>query len=425
MKDCLEPSNVFKEEKFNYLDLIDMGRIEDLYKLSRFCYRVGEPIIEDDEYSYVHEYIVEAGLLTDYVNRSYDDDPLPISLIEEFNLGHLIPQFSSTSEAYADFLDSEKSLSIRPIENFRDTYTYCMNTKAYRKTLSIKINGVNIKGVISKEEGESKLTPKVFKTRGKNGESFDVTKNMCRVFNNYSDIDTKTLYVTGESYVSLDGIGNLVSPSGIQIRVPRSGALSMLRTNYKDEDYKYLKYKIFRCDGLTDSTYDNLQILKSHGYDVVPMIRIEPEEIPSEYEEFCVWLKGKMEYFYNICVEEGIQADGLVMDVDDVNYTGSINGQYSDKNVALKFDYWSHKYYRAKVKEIVVEQQAVNCSVVLKIEPLALGDFTVARRVNVHSLGILISEKITVGSIIYFKRHSEVYNVLVYGQELKELLAIK
>lgn len=408
----------------NYSNLIDVGRINDLYKLSRFCYRVGEPILSDEAYELIHSYMMESSSLPDYVYRSYDDDPIPMSLVDEFNLNHLLPTFGGVSDSYSDFLDGEKSLSIQPIGDYRECYDYCMSTKDLVKTLSIKINGVNIKGVVSREVDETKITPKVFRTRGRNGDAFDVTRNMCRVFNQSSDLDSKLLYITGESYVSLDGIGNLVSPSGIQIKVPRSGAMSMLRTDYKDEDYKYLKYKIFRCEGLTDSTYDNLQILKNAGYDVVPMIRIEPTEVPSDYKEFCSWLKSKMEYFYNICKEENIQADGLVMDVDDVNFDGIINGQYSNKNVALKFDYWSHQYYKAVVKEIIVEQQAVNCSVVLGIEPLVLEDASTARRVNVHSLGILTSENITVGSEIYFKRHSEVYNVLIYGQELKTLLGV-
>lgn len=407
----------------NYLDLIDAGRIEDLYKLARFTYRVGEPIISDSDYEFVDSYIKESQLLIDYVYRSYDDDPIPMKLIDEFKLNYLLPSFSKTSEQYADFLDGEKSLSIRPIDNYREAYNYCMGTKNYVKTLSIKINGVNIKGVVSRENDEKNLTPKVFKTRGRNGESFDVTRNMCRVFNNSANLDVDLLYITGESYVRQDAIGSLVSPSGIQITVPRSGAMSMLRTDYKDEDYKCLKYKIFRCEGLSGSNYDNLQILKDVGYDVVPMIRIEPSEIPSEYDQFCIWMKEKMDYFYDICEKESIQADGLVFDVDDVNFDGLINGQYSDKNIALKFEYWSHKYYIGTVKEIVIEQQAVNCSVVLQIEPLKLDDGSTARRVNLHSLGILLSEKIGVGSKVYFKRHSEVYNVLVYGQELKELLA--
>lgn len=407
----------------NYLDLIDVNRIEDLYKLSRFCYRVGSPILNDADYDEIDSYIKENGILPDFIMRSYDDDPLPLSLIDEFKLNYLLPNFGNVDNGkYSDFLDGEKSLSIKSVDNYKECFSYCMATKDLDKTLSIKINGVNIRGVLSKESSEDKLTPKVFRTRGRNGDSFDVTKNMSRVFNNSSKINKDVLYITGESYVTLDGIGNLVSPSGVNIKVPRSGAMSMLRTDYSDEDYKYLKYKIFKCEGLSDSNFENLQILKDNGYDVVPMIKINAEEIPSNYDEFHTWLKSKMDYFYKICESEGIQADGLVMDIDDVNFNGIINGQYSNRNLALKFEYWSHKYYKAVIEDIVIEQQAVECSVVLRIKPLTLGDLTVARRVNTHSLGILINEGLTVGSMIYFKRHSEVYNVLVYGSELKSLL---
>lgn len=416
----------------NYLDLIDCGRIEDLYKLSRFCYRVGEPIINDSDYDILHNFMKENLLEIDYVNRSYDDDPLPVKLIEEFGLNHLIPSFSESSNIYSDFINGETSMSIKPIDSFKECFNYCMSTKGKAKTLSIKINGVNIKGVIDKEDDDS-IYSKVFRTRGRNGDSFDVTKNMNRIFNSKVSVDSfidsegnklspSTLYLTGECYIVTSCLGKLVSPSGLEIRVPRSGAMSMLRTDYKDEEYSYLKYKIFRCEGLTDSSYENLQILKRAGYDVVPMIKIEPSEIPDNYEEFCDWLKDKMDYFKSICDKEFIQADGLVMDVDDVNYIGDINGQYSNKNVALKFYHWSHKYYKAKVREIIIEQQAVDCSVVLAIDPLSLEDFSEARRVNAHSLGILISEGISVGSDVWFKRHSDVYNVLVYGNELKELM---
>jgi len=415
-----------KERAVRIVDeLLDNGRLEDLYILSRYCYKVADELLSDSDYESLQSVIKESNLCSSYVFRSYDDDPIPVSLLREFELENLMPDPGEYYSKYNSYLDEEKSMSIKAIESYKECFDYCNSTRTAVKTLSIKINGVNIKGAISREDGEEFLTPKVFKTRGRRGDSFDVTRNMCRVFNNRADLETNLLYVTGESYVRMDGIGKLISPNGTQIRVPRSGALSMLRTDYCDDDYKYLKYKIFKCEGLGSSNYDNLMTLKEAGYDVVPMIRIMPEEIPTEFNEFCNWLKDKMEYFWNICETEGIQADGLVFDIDDLNYQGEVSGQYSSRNVALKFDYWSHKYYRSEVEKIIVEQKSVECSVVALVKPVVTSDQTVARRVNLHNASIMYKEMIVPGSYIYFKRNSEVYNTLVYGEELKELLGVE
>lgn len=394
------------------------------YKLARFTYRMGEPLIDDATYASLEELLEDNSEAQVYFNRSYDDDPIPVDLVERYGYSYLLPNFDSYGSKYDDYIDSEKSMSIRAIGSYKEAYDYCRATRGLDKTLSVKINGVNIKGMITKEDGEDLVTPKVFRTRGRNGESFNVTKNLVRVFNNSSDIAIDKAMITGECYVSLDGMDNLVSPRGTVMRVSRSAAMSMLRTDFKDDDYKYLRYKIFNCDGLGNSNYENLQKLKEKGYDIAPTIFIPSSEIPEEFAEFCAWLKSKMDYFYDVCQKEFIPADGLVMDVDNRDFTGEVNGQYSDKNIALKFEYWSHKYYVGVVREIMIEQRSKKCSIRASIEPLITEDNTEAKTVNLHSLAIMIKEGIKPGSKIYFKRDSEVYNNLVYGDELYSLLGV-
>lgn len=409
---------------FNYVKLIECGRVVDLYLLARYCYRVGEELISDSEYAMIDDFVKENNLCPNVVNRSYDDDPVPVSLLEEFGLEHLIFDPSKYYSRYDSFLEDEKTISIKAIENYIETYDYFMATKDEDKVMSPKVNGVNCKSLYTREsaDNEDRLTFKIGKSRGRNGEGFNFTKNLLRIIPSSLDLDLDNLYLYGECVVLSDAIGKIVAPSGTAPTVERMAAMSMLRTNYRDEDYKYLKYKIFSCQGLSNSLSESLNILKSKGLDVVPHLYIKASEVPSDFNEFCVWMKDKFDYFYNILQEEGYPTDGVVVDVDDLNYTGNVKGQYSDKNVALKFEYWSHKYYIGTVNDIEFKQCGYMCSVTAIIEPTITSDRTNARRVDLYSPAIMMREHILPGSKIYFKRDSEVYNVLVYGDELRKLL---
>lgn len=407
---------------FDYSELVTRGRVIDLYVLSRFCYRVGEPIIPDNDYQLVHDYLLSNGVALEYVNRSYDDDPIPYGLLQEFKLEHLIPSKSEYSEKYGKYIEDEKSLSVRAIESYRDFYQYCQATKGKDKVISPKINGVNIKSLFTKEEGEELCTLKIGKTRGRKGSDFDITRNLSRILKLKVNLPIDKLILFGESYVKRSSLGQLVSPNGTVVKVERSAAMSMLRTDYKDSDYSHLKYSVFRCEGLSESLYESLGILRECGIDVVKSVLVKSEDIPDDFDAFYVWAKDIMSDFYDYCVEEEIPTDGLVVDVDDLTFTGEVNGQYSDKNVALKFDYWSHKYYRGVVDKIEIMQRGYECSITAVMFPVITDDQCEAKRVTLHSPAIMIRESIKPGSAIYFKRDSDVINKLVHGEELEKLL---
>lgn len=403
--------------------LLKDGRMADLYVLARFCYRVGEEILDDANYATIHNYLRKYNLMSDYTERSYDDDPIPYSLLEEFNLTNLIPDFSKWESDYDRAIEDEKSMSIKAIESYKESYDYFMAFKDFRKVMSIKVNGVNGKTLYTKEDGENLLTLKISKSRGRDtSESFNFTKGLSRIIPNSIDLDVNQLFIHGEAVVVSSAIGKLVSPTGVMPKLERMAALSMLRTNYADADYQYLRYKVFNCDGYSDSLSESLEFLKTKGFDVVPFVVIEPHEVPNDFEEFCAWLKDKLKYFHDICKEQDLAADGIVVDVDDVTFKGDINGQYSSKNIALKFEYWSHKYYKSKVVDLKIEQQGKKCSAVAIIEPCKTSDGAVARRVNLHSPAVMFSQRVLPGTEIYFKRNSEAINLLVYGKELRDLL---
>src|SRR5690606_5476355 len=116
------------------------------------------------------------------------------------------------------------------------------------------------------------------------------------------------------------------------------------------------------------------------GFDTVPYITIEPEEIPQSLEEFRPWLMGYLDEM--LYLQGTIPSDGVVMEVDDLNYVAEVKNQYVSRNIALKLEHWSHKYYVGTVTDIIEEQQGVVCSYTTIIEPLVTSDKTTARRIN-------------------------------------------
>lgn len=406
--------------------LIDSGNYERAYILTRFLYRISEETISDKEYFNLEKKIKELGICEQYLTRTYDDDPLPLSLIEHYNLNHLIPDFSFYQEKYRDSLDSEKSLSIKAIESIDDLYNYMTIYGHMKLIFSGKVDGINIKSKLSKEEKEKLLTNKVSLTRGRIGESFDVTKNLNRILPSGINLDKDSIKVTGECYVDRRRIKSktLVAPSGTVIKVSRSGANSMLRTNYKDSDYNDLYYSLFDVDYLTDSREEDLKILESLGFDIVLYKVIEPNEAPRDKEKFKEWLLPILDWFKDESDKIGMPLDGVVVDLDDKTFNGVINGQYNSKNLAIKFYHWSPQIYKGIVKQIVPEQKGSECSLVAIIEPLELEDDTEARRVNLHSLRIVINERILPGKEIYFERKSSNINIMLHGERLKELMGV-
>ena len=111
----------------------------------------------------------------------------------------------------------------------------------------------------------------------------------------------------------------------------------------------------------------------------------------------------------------------FIIDVDYYSYVGEVTNQYSSRNCALKFEYWSSAVYKGVVDKVLIEQQEVDASCVVLIKPLLTEDGATCRRVSCYNPSILIENGIKPGSDIYFVRNSEAISVIVYGDELDRL----
>ena len=117
---------------------------------------------------------------------------------------------------------------------------------------------------------------------------------------------------------------------------------------------------------------------------------------------------------------QALPSDGLVFEVNDLDYVDNVNNQYSNKNIAVKLSYWGFDKYIGTVEDIIIEQQRVIASCRIKIKPLRTKDGCEATYINSYNPSILINNNINIGSEVVFERNSGAINSLLYGDKLKE-----
>lgn len=402
------------------LRLLKSGRVEDLYKLCRFTYRVGEPLVSDEFYNKIEQLVIQNGL-SELTRQSYDDDEVPIDLLEEFGLGHLNYQAGGDSR-FINYLDSEKSMSIKAIENYKDAFEYFSNTRNHRKIITPKLNGINLKSLFINENNEDLHNYVLGMTRGRSTHGMDVTTLMSRIVPKRIKGNREHVVVYGEGILEEEWVDKIPRKNYETFTSARMAAISMLRVKVPDEYYKHLHYYTFNADGVADTISETLDTLKTHGFDTVPYHMIEVDEVPKDFDTFCKWLKAKMDLVWADVQAMGLDSDGMVVDIDDKNYVGDVTNQYSSRNCALKFEYWAYDYYIATVSGLKIEQQRVNASVIITIDPLRSRDGSRNTKLPGYNLDIVIDNGIKVGSKLYFERNSGAIPVPIFGDKLKKLL---
>lgn len=401
-----------------YKDLIKSRRFTDAFKLCRFFYRINDEMVNDDAYSKLEKVIKDYNL-SDLVNQSYDDDEIPYTLLREFNLTGYIPNRPSNDSPYIKYLDSEKSMSIRAVHGHKEVFDYFKSIDNEDFILSPKGNGWNYKSLYINGNLELSMT------RGRRGNGFDVTSGIAKLAPHSISINNKQVIVYGEGLCDLSAVKKITRRDGTSFTSPRMAGGSLIQSGATNpDDWGYMHYYAFNADNIADTISESLDILKSEGFDTMPYIIISPKDIPNTLENFIPWFEDIMDNFYNICKDMDLCADGIVIDVNNKGFTGSESGQYSSRNIAVKYGYWSNKYYKGTVTDIIVEQKRVFASVVICIDPLITDDSCQARRITSYNIGILTELNIKKGGIVYFKRDSQAINIVCRGSELKEAMGL-
>ena len=386
--------------------LIENKRYEDLFILSRFLYRIGKPILSDKIYDKLEKSFIQQGILEDFTSRSYDDDPIPYKLLEEFGLLKLVPEMGSVSP-YAKYLDEEKSLSIRAVTDYESAFTYFNGVRGQQLIIMLKGDGINSKSLYIKDILEVSLS------RARAGLGFDLTKNICKVIPTVLNLRTEQLKVFSESFVFSSSLEYFRKKYGKDYKTEKSSAISMLRVAHEEKDYKYLESLAFNAEGVPNAKTreDILIALKEQGFSIVPYKIIQPEEVPTDFESFKIWLDGIGKVFFE--ETKVYPSDGLVVDVNKLDYETNVKNQYADRNIALKLGYWSFNVYYGEIEEIVFEQKRVKTSCRAKIKPIRTNDGCTAKVVNLYNPSVIIEDKLNIGSVIPFVRNSGAVNVYV------------
>lgn len=399
-------------------DIIKNKDYRSVYVLARYFYRIGEPFMEDGVYDDLERSLkIIAPDLEEYFNRSYDDDPIPVELLKSIGENPvLFASLSDKSELYR-YLDEEKSNSIQSAVSYDEAYEYFKFLRDVQQdfVVSLKIDGLNTKMLYLDSEFAISLS------RGRNGEAFDFTENSAKVMPRYIHGSKGYVKVTGESYVEQDGLEYLRNKydSG-KYKTCKSAAISMLRVTHDHEDYRYLTTRVFMAEGLAGTLDETFSTLESDGFHTPPHKLLHWVDIPQDFEEFKQWLKSEvMDPMWSL--GQGIPSDGVVVEINDLLWEGDQKHQYSNRQHALKFEYWAFKYDKGIITDIVIEQRRVYKSVRVEIKPVVTYDGCEARYINTFDPSILISNDLYVGKEVYFERNSGAVNILIHGERLKTI----
>lgn len=403
-------------------DWVSKKRWASIFILSRYLYRVGEePLISDAMYDQLTKAIRSSNNeeMLCYLDRTYDDDPIPYDLLEEAQIEPVkfVPH-EGRKALYAQ-LDEEKSLSINSVTTYEEAYIFFMHFKTLNKDLviSLKMDGINTKMLYVNDKFGVSVS------RARDGVGFDFTDQLANVVPLEIKTGKTEIKITGESYVIKSGIPILRDKyDSNKYKTSKSSAISMLRVAHAPTDYKYLKTRVFSAEGLCDTLCGTYRALESLGFDTVPYCYITIDEVPSDFIFFKSWLKSHFDSLYKIQVDNDIPADGIVVAVNDLLWDDTITNQYSNKQLALKFEHWKFDVYRAVVTDILTEQRRVNVSTKVRIAPLVTSDDCEARIINTFNPAVLIENNIKVGTEVFFERNSGAVNILIHGKRLEDIL---
>lgn len=401
-------------------DFILAKDLKSVYILARYFYRIGEPIINDQLYDQLEQSLKStAPELGEYFARTYDDDPVPVDLLNKIGYQHTASTGASDatrSELFSS-MNEDKSLSIRSYTSYEEAWPFFQHAREQKLDLmtSLKMDGDNTKMLYV--NGKYTLAM----SRGRDGNSFDFTDTVKNIMPDIIKTAQSELRVYGESFVVAEALPLLRNKyNADKYKTCKSAAISMLRVEHDPADYKYLKTKVFFADGLANTLECMFDDLEQQGIETAPHQLVRWQEIPETYENFVPWLKTTV-LDKIAAMGTGMPSDGVVVEINDLLWGDTVTNQYSNRRVALKFEQWNFRYTRGVIRGILIEQRRVFKSVRVTIDPVVQYDGCTATTINTFDLAVLIDNDLCVGKEILFEKNSGAVNILIHGDKLIQL----
>ena len=360
------------------LTMTDFTKLEEQYRLASKAYAEGNPIMSDAQFDELENKLRELGSpLVDLVSEDFLDE-------------------GTTQEV------SYETFSIRAVKTWEEVRAFFSAFPDCSFVATLKMDGICTKLAIDRNGLISQS-----RNRGSRN-AIDYTDAMRIVLGN------KTMRVpvsiTGEAYVPWEDLEYFREKYNRDKYVmPRSAALSLLRTPYEhdEEDVKKLKFKAFATDMNLVDYETSLQWLELKGFEVPKHVKFKID-LSKDIKEQLLPIMNE--------VDTGEPSDGVVIQVNErgENFKPSIQGKYMSTQIAVKLDKWGGQVYEAEVIGLNIGMAKGNKGVTLQIKPFTLEDNSTINKVNAYNLGIVQRNKIKKGSIIKFVRVSNNMCNLIY-----------
>ena len=273
----------------------------DLFVLARWTYSIGQPIMEDSEYTQLLNTITAVSPDDEYVKRSWSSDPCPTELLKR--IGH--------EEWIHAVVLSDKTESIPSLNTDYELQLELKNL-TQPATMSMKLDGWNIQA--SYFNGELVL----IQTRGRSSDAVDVTalskyipkeipfKGKCKI--------VCELTIGREAFATCrDEFGNVSERSAVSTVLARPNK------------YYLLSITAFDIHGYDLQGQNKFEVLRSFGFSTPPYY------VVNNFEEVHAALQNL-----------SFQADEYGQPTDGVVYDGEIRR-------AIRLLHWEEPIYKSFV----------------------------------------------------------------------------
>lgn len=389
----------------------------DKFKVYRYMYSIGEPVIDDLTYDTLLKDLqadeITGEELKDYFNRLYDEDPIPEKELREYfneeeanlyiNMRAKQKENLVSAISESDFM----SKSIKSERTLEDCYPWINAHKHLTLCVSSKIDGINVTAKYVPSSNGCTLSTACSKGKNKGGRSLDYTQNVKRILPN--NLSVPEVIIVGEA-VGKDNPSNpILLYSGSQYASQRGMAYGLLvRNDLPTIDYKdYLHMLVFRTS-YGDNTYDSIEYAKSLGFETVPHGLYKFSF--TTYEEYVEEITTLINTYRNLAETElGFQTDGIVLEVNDrLEQEKEVNDTlYNGSIFAVKALGWESSVYVSTVEDISVLPAKFQYNCIATVTPVYTSSGKKLQKINFSNLNRVIESNVHIGDHIKFEYVNE------------------
>ena len=356
----------------NQIELdIMRGMVSILNEASNAYYNTGHPIMTDEQFDMRLDDLRQFEEETGFVFANSPTQKVGYKVLTELKeITHSHPMLSL-----------EKCHSVDEIIKFANNRELVASVKLDGLTVSIKYeNGI----LVSAE------------TRGDGYVGSDITEHIRHFKNIPLKIDKEGIYVidgeaiiTDEDFVEINKNGEYKNSRNLA-----SGTLSVLDTSLvAKRKLRFIAWDVI--EGGCNSLKDNLNEIKTLGFDVVPFWSMPYPSNAFNPEN----LQSNIDYVFDCAKEKGLPCDGVVFKFNDIKYGKSLGAtsHHFKNGIAYKA---KDKVYKTELIDIEWTMGKTGVLTPTAIfKPVEI-DGTTVERASVHNISILTKLDLHIGDII-------------------------